>query len=455
MIARAVTLALAFSCAAPAWGQADATEPAVSPADAQVKGADVELMRAVREVTSRIAGILQAPKTPTLLAVRADESIRVEQARVRALRLLPASVAAARGRAWSDLGLGTGSEPAELVEALALDVPGMTFDAAKTKLLVDPSRLTGDESAGNPYEDEDATLFHATGVAPDEPIVGHYAAHLLIDGADPDGVPTTDAYLAKAALAEGSANVAALVLLFGGVGLESEVVAGKLRPDDVLGGRLVATSAYAGSSVVTSFLQFVYLDGFAQTAALAKRGDVRRLAQERKQRRTTRDVIHTDRAPAVPVEIPLPAIPESLGLVPVDRDALGEEGIIVLVSLLTGKDNLGLIAGDGWLADSLWRYEPPGGGAGMTVWVSRWQTAEEAKDFAYSLERCLQARFPGVVLQEPGAGTKALERADRSYRLELDGTEVRFRVAEPAIERRIQDAGKKKSPTPSQPPKKK
>ena len=455
MIARAVALTVAVWCVAPAWGQADPAAPTASPADSQVKGADVELMRAVREVTSRIAGILQAPKTPTLMAVRADETVRAEQARVRALRLLPASVAAARGRAWSDLGLGTGTDPAELVEALALDLPGMTFDAAKTKLLVDPSRLTGDESAGEPYEDEDATLFHATGVAPDEPVAGHYAAHLLIDGADPEGVPTTDAYLAKAALAEGSANVAALVLLFGGVGLESEVIAGKLRPDDVLGGRLVATGAYAGSPVVSSFLQFVYLDGFAQTAALAKQGDVRRLALERKQRRTTRDVIHTDRAPAVPVEIPAPVIPESLGLVPVDRDALGEEGIIVLVSLLTGKDNLGLIAGDGWLADSLWRYEPPGGGAGMTVWVSRWQSAEEAKDFAYSLERCLQARFPGVVLQEPGAGTKTLERPDRSYRLEMEGTEVRFRAAEPAIEKRIQDAAKKKSPAPSQPSKKK
>jgi hypothetical protein len=455
MIARAVTLALAFSCAAPAWGQEDATEPAVPPADAQVKGADVELMRAVREVASRIAGILQASKTTTLLAVRADETVRIEQARARALRLLPAGVAAARGRAWNDLGLGTGTEPADLAFALALDLPGMTFDATKTKLLVDPSRLTGDESAGNPYEDEDATLFHTTGVAPDEPVAGHYAAHLVIDGADPEGVPTTDAYLAKAALAEGSANVAALVLLFGGVGLESEVIAGKLRPDDVLGGRLVAASAYADSAVVSSFLQFVYLDGFAQTAALAKRGDLRRLALERKQRRTTRDVIHVDRTPAVPVEIPAPAILESLGLVPVDRDTLGEEGIIVLVSLLTGKDNLGLIAGDGWLADSLWRYEPSGGGAGMTVWVSRWQSDEEAKDFAYSLERCLQARFPGVALQESGVGTKTVERADRSFRLELDGTEVRFRVADPSIERRIQDAAKKKSPTPSRPPKKK
>jgi hypothetical protein len=286
----------------------------------------------------------------------------------------------------------------------------MTFDAAKTKLLVDPSRLTGDESAGKPYEDEDATLVHTTGVAPDEPVAGHYAAHLVIDGADPEGVPTTDAYLAKAALAEGSANVAALVLLFGGVGLESEVIAGKLRPDDVLGGRLVATSAYADSAVVSSFLQFVYLDGFAQTAALAKRG--RHPAIGARAQATPNDAgRHPCRSsPAVPVEIPAPAILESLGLVPVDRDALGEEGIIVLVSLLTGKDNLGLIAGDGWLADSLWRYEPAGGGAGMTVWVSRWQSVEEAKDFAYSLERCLQARFPGVALQESGAGTKTVER---------------------------------------------
>jgi hypothetical protein len=336
------------------------------------------------------------------------------------------------------------------VLALELDLAGMTFDSARERLLVDPTRLTVGGAAGDPSEDEEASLLLATGVAVDEPAVGHYVAHLLTDDPAPAAPPTTDALLARAALAEGGANVAALMLLFGGVGLEAEVVAGKIRPDDVLGGRLVAPGAYAATPAVSSFLQFVYLDGFAQAAALAKQGDFRRLLVERKQRRTTRDVLHLDRPPAPAGEPPTPRLPASAGLVPVDRDSLGEEGIVVLVSLLTGKDNLGLMAGDGWVSDALWRFEnasgsPPGEG-GATVWVSRWQTVDEAKDFTYSLERCLQARFPGETLDDAGSGARVLKRSDAVYTLELADRDVRFRVASPAMERRIEDGAKKKAP---------
>jgi hypothetical protein len=451
MIVRvAILLIVVVMTTTPAPGQVAPPSDSAPPAESTIKGADLVLVRDVRAVAERIAAILRVPARPGFLAVRADEATRAAEARARADRLLPPEIAAARGRAWSDLGLGGRTDPADLVFALELDLAGMTFDASRARLLVDPTRLTGGGAAGDPSEDEQASLLLATGVAVDEPAAGHYVAHLLTDDPAPTASPTTDALLARAALAEGSANVAALILLFGGVGLEAEVVAGQIRPDDVLGGRLVAPGAFAGTATLSSFLQFVYLDGFAQAAALAKRGDFRRLLLERKQRRSTRDLIHLDRPPAAAVELPAPAVPASAGLVSVDRDSFGEEGIIVLVSLLTGKDNLGLMAGDGWIADAIWRYEPAGGAtagdAGATVWISRWQSDDEAKDFAYALERCLQSRFSGETLDDAGAGVRVLRRADGIHRLEVAGREVRYRVASPSIDRGIEDGAKKKAP---------
>jgi hypothetical protein len=215
------------------------------------------------------------------------------------------------------------------------------------------------------------------------------------------------------------------------------------------------------SPVVSSLLEFVYLDGFAQVASLARKGGFSRLTQERKSRRTTRDVLHLDRPPAPPVEILEPALPAALALSPVDRDSLGEQGIVALVSLLTGKDNLGLIAGDGWAADSLWRFEPgpesaAKTGEGVTVWVTRWTTDAEADDFSYSLERCLQARFPGEALEDDRQrGGRVLSRADRVYRIETSGLQVLLRVVPPAIDSKMGPVEKKKGPARPQVPAKK
>ena len=228
---------------------------------------------------------------------------------------------------------------------------------------------------------------------------------------------------------------------------QTYLVAGALRPDDTLDGRLVPEGMRDGSPVLRSFVEFVYLDGFAQASALARKGGFRRLAQERKARRTTRDVLHLDRAPARPEDLPVPEVPPSLGLSIADRDVLGEQGIISLVSVITGKDNLGLIAGDGWVADSLWRFE--GGGSGATFWATRWLTEEDAKDFAYAIERTLMSRFPSEPpLDDAERGGRVLRRPESTYRIQKRGLEVQVAVAPPSIDAKLGAAEKKKGPTP-------
>ncbi|HZN54263.1 MAG TPA: hypothetical protein VFB67_02995 [Candidatus Polarisedimenticolaceae bacterium] len=410
--------------------------------------ADVDVLEQVRSVEDRIAAIVRARPQGHLLALRADEAARNAEARVRADRWLSPAQAAARGRAWRDVGLGSGPEPGELLLALASDLDGMTLDASRTRLLVDPERLRADDGRGDPEQDAESSVLLATGVAPDEPVAGHYAAHALLDGADVAGPVTTDALLARASMAEGSANLAALLLLFGGVGLESEVVAGTLRPEDALGGRLVPGAMRSGSPAVTSLLQFVYLDGFAQMAALAKKADFGHVSRERQRRKTTRDVLHLDRAPAAAADLAVPAVPAGTGLSVVDRDVLGEQGIISLVSLTTGKDNLGMIAGDGWIGDALFRLEAPAertDAGGLTVWVSRWATEEDAKDFAYGVERCLQARFPAVpVADDPGVGGRVLRESAAVHRITRSGVEVRVQVASQELDARLVVPEKKK-----------
>jgi hypothetical protein len=401
-------------------------------------------------VNDRIAALIGAGRGSDLVAQRSDEATRRAEVTARASRILPADVAAARGRAWSDLGLGAGTEPADLVAAIEYDLSGMTFDATRRRLLVDPERVREDAGHGDPNADQDASILLATGVAPDEPMLAHYVTHALLDGRAPAQPVTTDALLARAALSEGSANLAALGFLFGGVGLESEVLSGAVHPEDALGGRLVSEGIRSAAPVVAGLLQFVYLDGFAQAASIARQGGWPRLAQERGRRLTTRDVLHVDRPAVAEVTIAAPTLPPELGLALVDRDTLGEQGIVTLVGLLTGKDNLGLIAGDGWLGDVVWRYEPGAGskvavGEGATIWVSRWQSDEDAKDFAYAVERCLQARFPGqAIVDDPERGGRSLPRPDRVYRLDRGGNEVTVRVVTPATDAKMAPKPKKK-----------
>lgn len=433
--AAAIVVALAVPGAA-------APEPSPSP---DVQRADPQLLRAVHTIAGHVAALVGGPKDPSVVALRAPRDVRDAAARARAARILALDRAAARGRAWADLGLGSEHDPADLVEALARDLQGMTLGTDGRQILVDPDLLRDDAGKADPDADDAASLLLATGLTPDEAVAAHFVTHAILDpGVREDGA-TTDAILARAALAEGAANVAALTLLFGGLGLESEVVSGALHPEDTLGGRLVPTVLTTSSPTVTSFLQFAYLDGFAQAASLVKAGGFRRLALERRRRGTTRDVLHLDRAPSAPQAFEAPRLPGGSPLRVADRDAIGEQGIITLVSLGTGKDNLGLIAGDGWTGDALWRLEAPGRpDGGVTLWQAKFATDEDAKDMTYSLGRCLGARFPGVEPTESPEGGSAWTANGKVYRVSRNGIEVSFRIAGVSEDLRLQEHPSKK-----------
>jgi hypothetical protein len=425
-----------------------------SGSEPSVKSGDAYLDRSVRAVGDRVAAMVQLKQAPALQSVRADDGARSAEVSAKAQRLLDPDRVAARGRAWRDLGLGSGTEPRELIDALERDVPGMTIDAAGDRLLVDPGRMLPESGHGDPDVDPDSSILLATGVAPDEPTAAHYLAHAWLDGPSPASPVTTDALLAWRALAEGTANLTALTLLFGGVGLESEVVSGSLRPEEVLGGRLVPDTIRSSGPVVRNLLEFVYLDGFAQAASLARKGGFSRIAQERKSRRTTSEIIHLERAPLPVAEMAEPTLPSPMAVV--DRDTLGEQGVIALVSFLTGKDNLGLIVGDGWAGDTLWRFEPNPGGSenqadGATIWVTRWRSETDAADFVYGMERCLEARFPGESLDvDPSPGSRVLRRADRIYRVESSGLGVVVTILSPSMDSKTRPDQKKKGTPPRQ-----
>jgi hypothetical protein len=120
-------------------------------------------------------------------------------------------------------------------------------------------------------------------------------------------------------------------------------------------------------------------------------------------------------------------------------DVLDEQGIVALVSHLTGKDNLGLLAGDGWTGDDLYRWEPEKpGAAGFTSWFTHWVSPEEAADFEYGWVRSLQSRFPGSIILHPGQGMSLLATEKLVVRVNREGAEVRIRIATPEVDLRLE-----------------
>jgi hypothetical protein len=220
------------------------------------------------------------------------------------------------------------------------------------------------------------------------------------------------------------------------MGVAEDVLSLDPDPRDLLGGLLVPPSLDSLGGAERIFAEFVYLEGFALAVEAYVAGGWAGLEQAMAQRRTTSQMLHPERA--APREPQLgPDEPGAEGLVLVDTDSLGEQGIFALVSVLTGKDNLGLQAGDGWEGDRLFRWERPDGersGEGVTLWLSVWRDEEQAADFVYAVGRALQARFPEASI-EPGAPEgQSFEAGERRFRLERRGLQARLRVAAAGLE---------------------
>ena len=205
----------------------EGTPPGAPPAREQaapaatIKGADLDLLEAVRAIAGRVEDLRGERFRRPPLAVRAPEMMRGVAAEIRARNVLPREQLEARGRAWADLGLGGESSPESLLRVVAGDLEGIAFDPQGNRLLVGPERLTGADFVPHDEDDRDSTVLMMTGVRPDEPLVAHLLMHvrqLEREGAD-SLEPTTDRLLAHAAWNEGEANLVALRYLFQGMGV--------------------------------------------------------------------------------------------------------------------------------------------------------------------------------------------------------------------------------------------
>lgn len=391
--------------------------------------AEAELLGALAMVAERAAELRAQPiRVPA--AVRADPPAREAAAGARASSIVPESRLAARGGAWADIGLGSADDPARLYRRLARDVDGVAVDAGAGRILVDPTILTADDFLVSGDDDRGTAVLLATGVRPDEPLVAHATLHL--HQLERDGDPlseTTDETLARFALAEGESNVVAIRMLFVAMGLETEVLRHDLSPRDVLDGRLVPLQSARTGAVLREMLRFVYEEGFATVAEAYVAGGWPVVDRVLAERATTRDVIHLDRAPRGLQDPPSSGFTPPEGYEQADLDVVGEQGIVALVSIGTGKDNLGLMAGDGWDGDGLYRYERPGEpGSGITCWVTRWVSPEAAADFEYGMGRAMTARFGAEAVQPGEDGRRHVVEDGRRYEMSRAGRNVRFLV---------------------------
>ncbi len=184
--------------------------------------ADSDLMAAVRTLAEQLAELRgeALPRPP--VALRAGAELRRVVTEVSARSLLPAERLAARGRAWSDIGLGRDDAPGRLLRLLAADLDGVACDPVSAQILVEPGRLSPTDFAGEGDEGPSA-LLASTGVRPDEPVLMHALVHLLQrQRGDGPAALTTDTLLADTAWREGEANVVAMRYLFRSLGIADE-----------------------------------------------------------------------------------------------------------------------------------------------------------------------------------------------------------------------------------------
>jgi hypothetical protein len=408
-----------------------AEEAAAAP---QVAGGDAILADEVAVIAAQVERLREERFARPPVAVRTPDDMRRIAAESRALNVLSRGRLAARGRAWADVGLGTEESPRRLLLALALDLRDVGFDPQGNRLLVSQERLLPEDFEPTAELTDPATVLMLTGVRPDEPLIAHALTHVRQrerTGGDPMR-ETTDHLLASMAWAEGEANLVAMRFLFEGMNLADEILRSNLHPGQVLDGGLLPPGLDVLSGVDRGFLEFVYLEGFERAVAAYRSGGWKAL-NDAMARSSTRDLLHPGGGAARVPEFETPAAPAIEGLRLADEDVLGEQAIVVLVSSLTGKDSLGLVAGAGWIGDRLRRWEREGGGDGITDWVTRWSDAESAAEFDYALGRTLATRFPG---REVAGGM--LAAGGRVFRVTRGGDEVRLRVAPADWDARLQ-----------------
>jgi hypothetical protein len=296
-------------------------------------------------------------------------------------------------------------------------------------MLVDPSLFPDEDFVVDGPTDTGAQVLLATGVRPDEPRIAHMLVHAARGTAgDPlASTRTTDALLARAAVAEGESNLDAIRYLFSAMGMADDVVRLGIDPGAVLDGTLLPAALGSRSGAIDDLLQFVYRDGFDVVAKAHGDGGPARVAVIRDRVASTRDVLHPERIGEAVLTPAVDDAPE--GMERVCTDTLGEQAVVVLISRGTGKDNLGLIAGDGWAGDTLARWERPGApDRARTVWRTAWRTDQDAADFAYAYRRVLEARFPGAIPPDTPAGRLTLVSGTTRWSLAVDGRSVEIRV---------------------------
>ncbi len=430
LAATVVLGAVAATGIAPQESPAPGAPPGQGP---YVKGADLALLQEVRDVARRVERIV-GRRLGTVIAVRAGEET-FDSARGRRVASWGLeSHLPPRGRAWADIGLGDEGTPSALLWVLASDLPGMVLDPVGPRLLVRPDLMSPRDFEAGAEAEAATTVLLATGVRPDETLVAHSLVHLLQSGREDRSRPpeTTDRFLARAAWDEGEAGLVAVLYLFEGLGLRAEVLEGRLDPGEVLGGRLLPDVRQVRSRATQNLLEFVFREGFFRAAGITRAGGMEALQNAARERPTTRDLLHPDRSPlaAKREETEMPAAPPAMRLL--DRDQLGEQAIVALVSALTGKDNLALVAGDGWEGDALFRWEPADGTApasGVTLWITRWASGNDAEEFEFAWRRCLEARFPAGRAVGAGEGSQRMEAGDRTFTWSRTAEELRVRVA--------------------------
>jgi hypothetical protein len=413
------------------WALAAGPPPNAEPAK-PAESADLALIEEVRRIGGHVGQLLQEPFRRPPLATRATDEARQAAALEQVERLISRERLSARGRAWADLGLGDEGSPRRLWTTLASDLHGIGLDAGGERLLLSPQQLT-EQDFHSVNGEGSANFLQMTGVRPDEPAVVHMLVHVLqrARGGSEKLEPTTDRMLAGRAWAEGEANLVAVRYLFDGMGLADELLQSNLDPTQLHEGRLVPAALGRLGEVEEALVRFVYVEGYAQAAQAFKSGGWEGLRRAMSHAVTTRDLLHADRKLEPKQDVPPPGfspIPRVAGLVRVDEDSLGEQAIVTLVSTQAGKDNLGLLAGEGWIGDRVHRWEKPGETRGITDWETSWVSPEQAAEFEYSLGRVLTARFAQQPLSPKGEGLRELREGDRIFRLEHRGWRVRLLV---------------------------